>query len=127
MSSTIKRPKGASAARVRGVLMVKILYECILSILVYNLFYRQTVQYFHTPVYWLSGSFLATDNDISLNKLFIFPIYTKDKHFKLHSYKIMVKKGLGHKFLNLITALPGIVLFFTHIHDSIILWEIPYI
>ena len=37
------------------------------------------------------------------------------------------KKGLGHKFLNLITALPGIVLFFTHIHDSIILWEIPYI
>ena len=38
MSSTIKRPKGASAARVRGVLMVKILYECILSILVYNLF-----------------------------------------------------------------------------------------
>jgi len=31
---------------------------------------------------------------------------------------------LGHKFLNLITALPGIVLFFTHIHDSIILWDI---
>ena len=23
-----------------------------------------------------SGSFLATDNDISLNKLFIFPMYT---------------------------------------------------
>ena len=33
----------------------------------------------------------------------------------------MVKKGLGHKFLNLITALPDIVLFSTHIHDSIIL------
>jgi len=39
----------------------------------------------------------------------------------------MVKKRLGDKYLNLITALPGIALFFTHIHDSIILWEIPYI
>ena len=36
----------------------------------------------------------------------------------------MVKKGWA---TNLITALPGIVLFFTHIHDSIIIWEIPYI
>ena len=35
--------------RARNVLMVKILNKCILSILVYNLFYRQTVQYFHTP------------------------------------------------------------------------------
>jgi len=34
--------------RACGVLMVKILIKCILSILVYNLFYRQTAQYFHT-------------------------------------------------------------------------------
>ena len=38
-----------------GVFMVKILNKCILSILVYNLFYRQTAQYFHTLVYWLSS------------------------------------------------------------------------
>ena len=31
---------------VRNVLMVKILNTCILSILVYNLFYRQIAQYF---------------------------------------------------------------------------------
>jgi len=30
--------------------MVKILKKYGRSILVYNLFYRQTVQYFHTPV-----------------------------------------------------------------------------
>ena len=35
---TIKKSKGARAARARGVLMVKILNNCILSILVYNLF-----------------------------------------------------------------------------------------
>jgi len=40
----IKRTNGASAARASGVLMVKILNECILSIIVYNLFYRQTAQ-----------------------------------------------------------------------------------
>jgi len=34
----IKRPKGASAAKDLGVLMVKIQNKCILSILVYNLF-----------------------------------------------------------------------------------------
>ena len=55
---TIKRHNGACAARARGVLMVKILNKYILSILVYNLYYKQTVQYFHTPqcshtsVYW---------------------------------------------------------------------------
>jgi len=37
----------------------------------------------------------------------------------------MVIKGLDHTFLNLITALPCIVLFITHMHDSIMLWEIP--
>jgi len=58
---TIKKPKGASAARARGVLIVNILNKCILSILVYNLFLdRQcnilyTSHYFHTPVYWLSS------------------------------------------------------------------------
>ena len=58
---TIKRPEGASAARVFGVLIVKILYKCRLSILVYNLFLdRQrnilcTPQYFHTQVYSLSS------------------------------------------------------------------------
>ena len=41
---TIKRHKGTSAARARGVFMVKILNTCILSILLYNLF-RQTAQY----------------------------------------------------------------------------------
>jgi len=51
----MKRPMGASAARARCVLMVKILNKCILSILVYNLVLdRQrnivyTSQYFHTP------------------------------------------------------------------------------
>jgi len=50
---TNKRPKSVNAARAHGVLMVKILNKSILSIfLVYNLFYRQTAQYFHTPVSW---------------------------------------------------------------------------
>ena len=59
---TIKRPMGARASRARGVLMVKILNKCILSILVYNLFLdRQrnilyTPQYFNTPVYWQSSN-----------------------------------------------------------------------
>jgi len=44
-----------STVRAGGILMVKILNKCILSILVYNLLYRQTVQYFHTPVPWLSS------------------------------------------------------------------------
>jgi len=48
----IKWPKDLSAARADGVLMVKILNKCILSILVYNLFYRQTEQYFHTSQYF---------------------------------------------------------------------------
>ena len=58
---TIKMPKGVSATRASGVLMVNILNKCILSILVYNLFLdRQCTilyipQYFHTPVYWLSS------------------------------------------------------------------------
>jgi len=34
----IKRNKVAYAARARGVLMMKILNKCILSILMYNLF-----------------------------------------------------------------------------------------
>ena len=37
---TIKRPKGAGAARAYGVLMETILTKCILSSLVYNLLYR---------------------------------------------------------------------------------------
>ena len=51
----------ASAVRACGVLMVKILNKCILSILVYNLFLdRQrnifyTTQYFPTQLYWLSS------------------------------------------------------------------------
>ena len=59
VSSRFKRPKGVSAMRARGVLMVKILNKCILSILVYNLFLKRqrnilyTPQYFHTSVYWL--------------------------------------------------------------------------
>ena len=45
---TIKMPNGASATRARGVLMVKILNTCILSILVYNLFLdRQRNIYLH--------------------------------------------------------------------------------
>ena len=61
VSSRFRRYKGASAAWARGVLMVKILNKCVLSILVYNLFLdRQrnslyTPQYFHAPVYWLSS------------------------------------------------------------------------
>ena len=51
----IMMPRGTSAARARDVLMVKILNKCIQSILVYNLFYRQTVQYVHTPVSMLSS------------------------------------------------------------------------
>jgi len=35
---TIKRLKGENDGRAHGVLMVKILNKCILSILVYNLF-----------------------------------------------------------------------------------------
>ena len=58
---TIERPKGVSAARARGVLMMKTLNKCILSILVYSLFLgRQrnilyAPQSCHTPVYWLSS------------------------------------------------------------------------
>ena len=36
---TIKRSMGASVARARELVMVKILNKCILSILVYNLFF----------------------------------------------------------------------------------------
>ena len=71
-------------------------------------------------------NFVVCVDIVSLN-IFFSPIYKYDKHFQLQSYTLMVKQGLGHKFLNLITALLGIVLFFTHIHDSIILWEIPYV
>ena len=45
------------AARTCDVFMVKILNKCILSILEYNLLFRQTAQYLytlqhiHTPVY----------------------------------------------------------------------------
>ena len=34
---TLKRPKGASAAKAGGILMMKILNKCIPTILVYNL------------------------------------------------------------------------------------------
>jgi len=48
----IKRPKGASAARVCGVLMIKILNKCILSILVYNLFLdrQHAIFYIHRSI-----------------------------------------------------------------------------
>ena len=65
-------------------------------------------------------------NLISLNLFFIFLYIHKTNTLSDNHIKSW-KKGLGHKFLNIITALSGIVLFFTHIHDSIILWEIPYI
>jgi len=54
--SLSSRLRGASEARARDILIVKILYKCIQSILVYNLFLdRQgnilhTQHYFHTPV-----------------------------------------------------------------------------
>jgi len=57
----IYRSKGTSSARAGGVLMVKILNKCILSILVYNLYldryfiYTAVLPIFHTPVYWLSS------------------------------------------------------------------------
>ena len=44
--SVSSRLRGLRATRDYGVLMVKILNKCILSILVYNLFFRQTAQYF---------------------------------------------------------------------------------
>ena len=75
---TIQTHKGASAANVRGVLMVKILNKCILSILVYNLFYRQTAQYFHTPVYWLS-SCLQCLHEIHISKKYGFLIGRKNR------------------------------------------------
>ena len=43
-------PKGASAARARGVLIVKKLNKCTLSILVS--IFRLDIQ---TPIYWLSS------------------------------------------------------------------------
>ena len=55
---TIKKPDSASAARARGVLIVKIL---TIVLLVYDLILDRkrnilyTPQYFHTPVYWLSS------------------------------------------------------------------------
>ena len=58
---TIKRPKdAASAVRACGILLVKILNKCILSILIHSLFLdRQrnvhTLQYFHTLLAWLSS------------------------------------------------------------------------
>ena len=46
---TIKRHKGASVARARGVLLVKIPNKCILSILVYNLFLDRQRNILYTP------------------------------------------------------------------------------
>ena len=40
---------------IRIQLMMKILNKCIISILVYNLYYRQTAQYFHTTVSLISS------------------------------------------------------------------------
>ena len=45
---TIKRPKGMSAARARGLLIVKTLNKCILSSLVSNLFLDRQSMYFCT-------------------------------------------------------------------------------
>jgi len=51
----------SSPLRARGILRVKILNKCILSILVYNLCLDKprnilyTKQYFHTPLYWLTS------------------------------------------------------------------------
>ena len=44
--------------------MVKTLNKYILSIFVYNLYYWQTGQYFHTPVCWLS----AWNKNLNLKK-----------------------------------------------------------
>ena len=69
--------EGACAARARGVLMMKILNKCILSILVYNLVLdRQrhilyTPQYFLTPVYLLAV-FIKQNFKLSKNTA-IFP------------------------------------------------------
>jgi len=46
---TIQRHKGASVARARGVLLVKIPNTCILSILVYNLFLDRQRNISYTP------------------------------------------------------------------------------
>ena len=40
---------------IRIQLMMKILNKCIINILVYNLYYRQTAQYFHTTVSLISS------------------------------------------------------------------------
>ena len=50
--STIKRPKGTSAERARGISMVNILNKCILSILVYNLFLDRQRNILYTPQYF---------------------------------------------------------------------------
>ena len=48
---TIKRYMGASAARARDVIMVKILNKCIPSILVYNLFQTDSaIVYIHRNI-----------------------------------------------------------------------------
>mgnify|MGYP000215226485 CR=1 FL=1 len=55
---TIKMPKGASAARTRGLLMVNILNKCILSILVYNLFLdkKRNISIHHNiSIHWYIG------------------------------------------------------------------------
>ena len=46
---TIKTPKGASAARARGVVVVKILNKYNLSILVYDLFLDRQRNMLYTP------------------------------------------------------------------------------
>ena len=61
----IKRPMGVSAARARGVLMVKILNKCILSILVYNLLNRQTSQHFiYTAIFQSIGILAVCEIEI---------------------------------------------------------------
>jgi len=45
---TIKRPKGASAAIARGLLIVKTLNKCILSSVVSNLYFDRQGMYFCT-------------------------------------------------------------------------------
>ena len=70
------------------------------------------------------SSFATTSSTGKKHKSYIFlfflfkhilfsPYIHKTKHFKLQSYKIMVKKGWATKFLNLITALPGSSFFTT--------------
>ena len=49
---TLKMPKGASATKAGGILMMKILNKCIPSILVYNLLLDR---HRYIPIHWYIG------------------------------------------------------------------------